>query len=70
MMKKIFFILLTAFLFCESCIENPLSYPRLAAEITAFELEGQKSLTIDASTRTVTVILKETADITSLKVKK
>ena len=57
-----------AFLSFVSCIENPLSYPRDIAQITAFEVVGQKSVTIDPETFTVKVVLKETADIDSIMV--
>ena len=51
-----------------SCIDNPLSYPRDVAQITAFEVVGQKSVTIDPENFTVNVVLKETADIDSIVV--
>lgn len=51
-----------------SCIENPLSYPRLKAEITAFEVKGQKSVSIDVENMIVNIVLKETADIDSVQV--
>lgn len=42
----------------QSClIDNDMSYPRTRANITAFEVEGQKSVTIDENTRTVTIEL-------------
>ena len=65
-MKKLM-IILTAALSVLSCIKNDMSYPRIVADITSFSVEGQKSVTIDAGTRTVTVILEETADIKALK---
>ncbi len=53
----------------QSClIENDMSYPRTVAEITAFSVEGQKSVNIDAATRTVTVELDELADISAVTV--
>ena len=70
MMKNLKLVLAALTFVCVSCMENPLSYPRLNAEIKAFEVEGQKSVQIDAASRTVTVVLKETADISSLQVKK
>lgn len=52
-----------------SCtFSNDMSYPRLQGQITAFAVEGQKSVSISAETQTVDVLLEETADITSLKV--
>lgn len=65
-MKKISIILLTVIL-AASCIKNDLSYPRVLADITSFSVEGQKSVEINASERTVSVLLEETADITALK---
>lgn len=53
----------------QSClIDNDMSYPRTRANITAFEVEGQKSVTIDENTRTVTIELDEVADISAVKV--
>lgn len=67
-MKRTGFLLFMILL-CVSCIENPLSYPRVKADITAFAVEGQKSVSIDADKMTVNIILKETADIDSIRVK-
>ena len=53
-----------------SCIKNDISYPRIIAEITAFEVEGQKNVTIDPATRSVLVELGETADIKALNLVK
>lgn len=54
---------------CISCMKNPLSYPRDKAEITAFEVEGQKSVTIDPDNLTVNIVLDESADLDSVYVK-
>ena len=40
----------------------------MVAEITSFEVQGQKSVSIDAANRVVNVVLEETADIRSLPV--
>lgn len=56
-------LIISSLIMAVSCLENPLSYPLSVAEITAFEVEGQKSVTIDAASRTVKVVLEETADI-------
>lgn len=55
---------------CVSCIKNPLDYPLQQAEITVFEVEGQKSVSIDPANRSVNVVLDETADMKSLTVLK
>ena len=65
-MKYTKIIFTTVLLACVSCIKNPLDYPFVPAEITAFQVEGQKSVTIDNINRTVNVVLKETADIDSI----
>ena len=67
-MKKNIIIIISALLACMSCMENPLSYPLNVAEITAFEVEGQKSVSIDAAKMTVNIVLEETADIENLTV--
>ena len=52
-----------------SCtFSNDMSYPRLQGQITAFAVEGQKSVSINAEAQTVDVLLEETADITRLEV--
>lgn len=45
-----------------------MDYPLVPGRIVSFQVEGQKSVRINADTRTVTVELEETADIISLKV--
>lgn len=62
-MKRTLIIFAFAVLCAVSCMKNPLSYPLHVAEITAFEVEGQKSVNIDVATRTVTVIFNENADM-------
>ncbi len=69
-MKRLSVILFAMLLACVSCMKNPLSYPLKVAEITAFEVEGQKSVSIDAASKVVTIVLEETADISSLPVHK
>lgn len=64
-MKKVAIMMLASVL-AMSCIKNDLSYPRIVADITAFAVEGQKSVEINASERTVSVVLDENADITAL----
>lgn len=52
-----------------SCLfENDMSYPYVKGEFVSFAVEGQKSVTIDSKTRTVSVVLEETADISRVKV--
>ncbi len=54
-----------------SClIENNMSRPEKDALITAFEVEGQKSVEIDAVNHHIDVVIEETADITSLALNK
>lgn len=65
-MKKSLFIFAAVLAACVSCIKNPLSYPLKVAEIVAFEVGGQKSVSIDVANLTVNVVLDETADITAL----
>ena len=67
-MKRYIYILLS--LLAVSCMENTLSYPRVKGEIVAFEVEGQKSVTIDSDKRLVNIVLEETADESCVKVLK
>ncbi len=70
MMKAILksWILCFAALLASACVENDLSYPFAPGEIASITLEGQESVTIDNETRTVDIVLGETADISSVKV--
>ena len=70
MMKKVNIVtLLSALLLGASCtFQNDMSFPPLQGQITAFAVEGQKEVTIDAETQTVNVLLEETAEISDLKV--
>lgn len=51
-----------------SCIENDLSYPDITIGFTSFEVEGQKSVTIDEATRTIDILMGESADISNVKI--
>ncbi len=53
-----------------SCIENDLSYPDIDGKITALELEGQKSVTIDDAANRIDIVMGETADMAKVKVEK
>jgi len=52
-----------------SCFKNTMDYPVVPANILSLEVEGQKSVTLDNTTRTATIYLEETADMRNLKVK-
>lgn len=69
-MRKIWHIGINLFvlLFLVSCtFKNDMSYPQLQGQITAFAVEGQKSVTINPENQTVEVLLEETAEIDNLK---
>ena len=69
MRKTGYLTLLAALSFLVTCVfENDMSYPPLQGQITAFAVEGQKSVEINTETQTVDVLLEETADIDALKV--
>ena len=52
-----------------SClIDNDMSYPRIKADITAFEVSGQKSVNINAETRSIDIVLEEDADISKQRI--
>lgn len=68
MKKSGLFICFIIALAISSCIDNPLSYPRDIAQITAFEVEGQKSVSIDPDNFIVNIVLQESADIDSIVV--
>ena len=50
-------------LFAVSClIDNDMSYPSTEAVILSMQVEGQKSITINAEAHTVEIVLDESAD--------
>lgn len=51
-----------------SCIENDLSYPDVTVTFTSFEVEGQKSVSIDDVSRTIDIVMGESADMSEVKV--
>lgn len=51
-----------------SCIENDLSYPDVTVTFTSFEVEGQKSVAIDDASRTIDIVMGESADMSRVKV--
>jgi len=69
-MKKFiaYIISVSALVMVSSCIENDLSYPALAPEFTSFEVEGQKTVTIDKNACTIHIVLAETADISNVRI--
>ena len=68
-MKRFVIPVLAILCLANSCLfENDMAYPVVDDFILSFEVEGQKSVTIDKDSRTVHVELSETADISNLKV--
>ena len=64
---KIFLAILAACLI--SCtFENDMSYPVIVAEFTSFDVEGDKSVTIDQQNRKIEIVLDEIADLDAVKV--
>ena len=71
MMQTIYRIALSlsAFALAFGCtFPNDMSYPVVLAEITAFDVEGAESVSIDAESRTISVVLDETCNIAALEV--
>lgn len=68
-MKKLIYTLcaVCSLTLLSSCIENDLSVPTVVSDFVTFEVEGQEEVTIDAQTRTVTIILDEVTDIANVK---
>ena len=68
-MKGRFITMFLVLVSAVSCLfENDMAYPKVDSDILVFEVEGQKSVTIDKDTRSVHFVLEETADISNLKV--
>lgn len=70
-MNKLTRILLPAIavMFCVSCIEYDMSYPRVVAEFAKFDVEGARNVTLDPSTLTVSIELDETVRLDSVRLK-
>lgn len=69
-MKRViaYMVLCISVLMMVSCIENDLSYPQVSVAFTSFEVEGQKSVTIDDASRTIDIMMGESADMSEVKV--
>ena len=69
-MTRIFkyLIFVCAFLFCVSCMEYDMSYPRVVAQFVKFDVEGARSVEIDAQNLTISIELEETVDIANVKI--
>lgn len=76
MIKKMIYVV-ACLLVCHACkIENDIPYPIEEASITAFEVEGQREAPADATvsagintnTRTVTLYVDDTVDLTDLRI--
>lgn len=53
-----------------SCgLDNDMHFPKIKADITVFEIEGQTSSRIDVNNYTVSVVLGESVDISDLTIK-
>ena len=64
-MKRLYLLLLLALM---SCIRNDIPYPAVTAGIADMQVEGAKSVRIDAAAREVVVVLEEASDIRSVRV--
>ena len=67
-MNRVFNFIILAILVCVtgSCIKNDIPYPRIVADITAFQVKGQITSTIDATNRTVKLDLADTVNLDSV----
>ena len=53
----------------QSCLEeNDMAYPHVYAEVISFAVEGQDAVSIDTESRTISVEVSETAELSHLKV--
>ena len=69
--RYIVLVLFSCLLFVAGCIQNDIPYPTIIADITAFEVSGQKSpANINTANRTVTVEMADTADLSKIQVVK
>ena len=63
-MRKFFNIVtLLVVIIASSCIKNDIPYPRIVADITAFQVRGQISSTIDIANKTVKLDLADTVNL-------
>ena len=64
-MKRLYLLLLLALM---SCIRNDIPYPAVVVGIADMQVEGAKSVRIDAASREVVIVLEEASDIRSVRV--
>ena len=68
-MKKYIIALFIVMSSVTSCMfENDMDYPLVDSDILAFNVEGQKTVFIDESSRQVHIVLEETADIRNVRI--
>ena len=68
-MKKYIIALFIVMSSVTSCMfENDMDYPLVDSDILAFNVEGQKTVSIDESSRQVHIVLEETADIRNVRI--
>lgn len=65
-----FLILAAMMLSLTCCIHNDVPYPVVKGEVVVFEVDGQKSSTINSAKQTIDVVLDEATDISKVAVKR
>lgn len=66
-MRKLASYILSLFVLC-GCIENDLPYPVVIGEFASLEVEDAVSVEIDAARRSVRIEMKESADLSKVRV--
>lgn len=66
-MRKLYILLC---LLLASCIHNDIPYPYIKGEVLTFEAKGQKEVTINKETRTITLVLDENTDPRAVQITK
>lgn len=77
-MKRLFYTMCCAVILASCAIRNDIPYPIVEGSITAFEVEGQRGetagaatqATINTKTRTVTLYVDDSVDLTQLRITK
>ncbi len=68
-MKNRSVLILASVLLLASCIRNDIPYPVIVPHITKMEVEGAVSVTPDPDNRVINVVLKETVDLSRVRIK-
>lgn len=66
-MKKLILLMLSLAAFT-SCIDNDIPFPVVKGDVLTIKFDGQKEVKVDATKRTITLVLNDTVDLRSVEI--